>query len=102
MIKLVISMTANTRSTNRCAAPYAGTPRRVDECQRPAHGTFVDLVPAEFEQAIAISAFGGFLVAQLAARRRCSKEADHSAFASGLGPAEANSQAPCERGAALT
>jgi len=59
MIKLVISMTANTRSPNRCAARYAGTARRVDECQRPAHGTFVDLVPAEFEQAIAITAFGG-------------------------------------------
>jgi len=39
-----------------------------------ARGTFVDLVPAEFEQAIAISAFGGFPVAQPAARRRCSKE----------------------------
>src|SRR5467141_3184170 len=101
MIKLVISMTANTRSPNRCAARYAGTARRVDECQRPAHGTFVDLVPAEFEQAIAISAVGGFLVAQLAARRRCSKEADHSAFASGLGPAEADCQEPIEHGVDL-
>ena len=59
MIKLVISMTVNTRSANRCAARYHGTARRVDECQRPARGTFVDLVPAEFEQAIAITAFGG-------------------------------------------
>jgi hypothetical protein len=39
-----------------------------------ARGSFVDLVPAEFEQAIAISTFGGFPVAQQAARRRCSKE----------------------------
>jgi NAD(P)-dependent dehydrogenase (short-subunit alcohol dehydrogenase family) len=34
-----------------------------------ARGAFADLVPAEVEQAIAISAFGGFLVAQQAARR---------------------------------
>jgi NAD(P)-dependent dehydrogenase (short-subunit alcohol dehydrogenase family) len=34
-----------------------------------ARGTFVDLVPADVEQAIAVSAFGGFLVAQQAARR---------------------------------
>jgi NAD(P)-dependent dehydrogenase (short-subunit alcohol dehydrogenase family) len=34
-----------------------------------ARGTFVDLVPAEVEQAIEVSAFGGFLVAQQAARR---------------------------------
>jgi NAD(P)-dependent dehydrogenase (short-subunit alcohol dehydrogenase family) len=34
-----------------------------------ARGAFVDLVPAEVEQAIAVSAFGGFLVAQQAARR---------------------------------
>lgn len=34
-----------------------------------SRGPFVDLVPAEVEQAIAISAFGGFLVAQQAARR---------------------------------
>ena len=32
-------------------------------------GTFVDLVPDEVEQSIAVSAFGGFLVAQQAARR---------------------------------
>ena len=32
-------------------------------------GPFVDLVPAEVERAIAVSAFGGFLVAQDAARR---------------------------------
>lgn len=34
-----------------------------------SRGPFVDLVPAEVEQAIAISAFGGFLVAQQAAKR---------------------------------
>jgi NAD(P)-dependent dehydrogenase (short-subunit alcohol dehydrogenase family) len=34
-----------------------------------ARGTFVDLVPAEVAQAIAVSAFGGFLVAQQAAKR---------------------------------
>src|SRR5580693_973334 len=34
-----------------------------------ARGPFVDLVPAEVEQAIAVSAFGGFLVAQEAAKR---------------------------------
>jgi hypothetical protein len=61
-----------------------------------ARSTFVDLVPAEIERAIAISAFGGFLVEQQAARRRCSKEADHTAFASGLGPAEADCQEPIE------
>jgi NAD(P)-dependent dehydrogenase (short-subunit alcohol dehydrogenase family) len=34
-----------------------------------ARGTFVDLVPADVEQTMAVSAFGGFLVAQQAARR---------------------------------
>jgi NAD(P)-dependent dehydrogenase (short-subunit alcohol dehydrogenase family) len=34
-----------------------------------ARGAFVDLVPADVEQAMAVSAFGGFLVAQQAARR---------------------------------
>src|ERR1700746_3838784 len=34
-----------------------------------ARGAFVDLVPAEVAQAIMVSAFGGFLVAQQAARR---------------------------------
>jgi NAD(P)-dependent dehydrogenase (short-subunit alcohol dehydrogenase family) len=34
-----------------------------------ARGTFVDLAPADVAQAILISAFGGFLVAQQAARR---------------------------------
>ena len=33
-----------------------------------ARGPFVDLVPAEVERALAVSAFGGFLVAQQAAR----------------------------------
>src|SRR3979411_3225101 len=35
-----------------------------------ARGAFTDLVPADVAQAIAISAFGGFLVAQQAAKRR--------------------------------
>jgi NAD(P)-dependent dehydrogenase (short-subunit alcohol dehydrogenase family) len=34
-----------------------------------ARGPFVDLVPAEVERAIAVSAYGGFLVAQQAVRR---------------------------------
>jgi len=34
-----------------------------------ARGTFVDLMPAEVAQAIAVSAFGGFLVAQQAVKR---------------------------------
>ena len=34
-----------------------------------ARGAFADLVPAEVAQAISVSAFGGFLVAQQAARR---------------------------------
>jgi NAD(P)-dependent dehydrogenase (short-subunit alcohol dehydrogenase family) len=34
-----------------------------------SRGPFTDLVPAEVEQAIAVSAFGGFLVAQQAAKR---------------------------------
>jgi NAD(P)-dependent dehydrogenase (short-subunit alcohol dehydrogenase family) len=34
-----------------------------------ARGPFLDLVPAEVAQALAVSAFGGFLVAQQAARR---------------------------------
>ena len=34
-----------------------------------ARGAFVDLVPSEVAQAILVSAFGGFLVAQQAARR---------------------------------
>ena len=37
-------------------------------CAR-ARGPFVDLVPAEVAQAITVSAFGGFLVAQQAAKR---------------------------------
>jgi len=34
-----------------------------------SRGAFVDLVPAEVENAIAVSAYGGFLVAQQAAKR---------------------------------
>jgi NAD(P)-dependent dehydrogenase (short-subunit alcohol dehydrogenase family) len=34
-----------------------------------ARGAFVDLIPADVSKAIAVSAFGGFLVAQEAARR---------------------------------
>ena len=37
-------------------------------------GPFVDLDPADVEKAIAVSAFGGFLVAQQAARRMLPKE----------------------------
>ncbi len=37
-----------------------------------ARGAFVELVPAEVAQAIAVSAFGGFLVAQQAAKRMLS------------------------------
>ena len=36
-----------------------------------ARGAFTDLVPADVAQAIAVSAFGGFLVAQQAARACC-------------------------------
>jgi len=39
-----------------------------------ARGPFVDLVPVEVERALAVSAFGGFLVAQQAARRMLAKE----------------------------
>ena len=38
-----------------------------------ARGAFVDLAPADVEQAIAVSAFGGFLVAQQAAKRMLPK-----------------------------
>lgn len=38
-----------------------------------AGGPFVDIVPAQVERALAISAFGGFLVAQQAARRMLPK-----------------------------
>ena len=38
-------------------------------------GPFVDLDPAEVEKAIAVIAFGGFLVAQQAARRMLPQEA---------------------------
>jgi NAD(P)-dependent dehydrogenase (short-subunit alcohol dehydrogenase family) len=40
-----------------------------------ARGPFVDLVAKEVENAIAVSAFGGFLVAQQAARRMLPKKA---------------------------
>ena len=39
-----------------------------------SRGAFTDLVPAEVEQAITVSAFGGFLVAQQAARRMLSNK----------------------------
>jgi NAD(P)-dependent dehydrogenase (short-subunit alcohol dehydrogenase family) len=39
-----------------------------------ARGTFVDLVPADVSQAILVSAFGGFLVAQQAAKRMLPNE----------------------------
>jgi len=38
-----------------------------------SRGPFIDLVPADVEKAIAVSAFGGFLVAQQAARRMLRK-----------------------------
>ena len=38
-----------------------------------ARGRFVDLVPADVERAMAVSAFGGFLVAQQAVRRMLPK-----------------------------
>lgn len=38
-----------------------------------ARGPFIDLIPAEVERAIAITAFGGFVVAQQAARRMLAK-----------------------------
>ena len=41
----------------------------VYNASRRARGAFVELDPAEVEQAIAVSAFGGFLVAQQAAKR---------------------------------
>ena len=40
-----------------------------------ARGPFVDLVPAEVAQAITVSAFGGFLVAQQAAKRMLPQQA---------------------------
>jgi NAD(P)-dependent dehydrogenase (short-subunit alcohol dehydrogenase family) len=47
-----------------------GTPGVVVyNASRRARGAFVELDPAEVEQAIAVSAFGGFLVAQQAAKR---------------------------------
>ena len=36
---------------------------------RPVRGAFVDLIPADVERAISVSALGGFLVAQQASRR---------------------------------
>jgi NAD(P)-dependent dehydrogenase (short-subunit alcohol dehydrogenase family) len=39
-----------------------------------ARGPFIELVPAEVERSIAVSAFGGFLVAQEAARRMLPKK----------------------------
>ena len=40
-----------------------------------ARGAFTDLVPADVAQAIAVSAFGGFLVAQQAAKRMLPQQA---------------------------
>jgi len=44
-------------------------------------GPFVDLDPAEVERALAVSAFGGFLVAQQAARRMLAKRRGAILFA---------------------
>ena len=41
----------------------------VYNASRRARGVFIELDPADVEQAIAVSAFGGFLVAQQAAKR---------------------------------
>ena len=82
---------SSARSAPRPApAPLPATPPTPDEVERlfglvereigapdlvvynasgRARGAFVDLVPAEVAQAIAVSAFGGFLVAQQAAKR---------------------------------
>src|SRR6202140_2381290 len=50
--------------------PELGTPDVVVyNASGRARGAFVDLVPANVAQAIAVSAFGGFLVAQQAAKR---------------------------------
>ena len=43
-----------------------------------SRGPFVDLVPADVANAIAVSAYGGFLVAQQAARRRQASRAMRS------------------------
>ena len=43
--------------------------RRRLQRQRPRPGAFIDLEPADVAQAIAVSAFGGFLVAQQAVQR---------------------------------
>src|SRR3954447_9893525 len=40
-----------------------------------ARGAFVDLAPGDVAQAIAVSAFGGFLVAQQAVRRHAARQA---------------------------
>ena len=39
-----------------------------------SRGPFVDLDPAEVEKAIAVTAFGGFLVAQQARAARCCRK----------------------------
>ncbi len=71
----------------RCRARGRGVAKLFDDVERAAgapdvvvynasfraRGPFVDLVPADVEKAIRVSAFGGFLVAQQAAKRMLPK-----------------------------
>jgi NAD(P)-dependent dehydrogenase (short-subunit alcohol dehydrogenase family) len=55
-------------------AAFGGPEIVIYNASARARGPFVDLDPAEVEKAIAVSAFGGFLVAQQAARRMLRKK----------------------------
>ena len=57
-----------------------------------ARGAFVDLVPAEVANAITVSAFGGFLVAQQAAQRMRSQRDDSSSKAQAGGQTRGKAQ----------
>jgi NAD(P)-dependent dehydrogenase (short-subunit alcohol dehydrogenase family) len=61
-----------------------------------ARGAFVDLVPADVAQAIAVSAFGGFLVAQQAVRRMLRNKRGAILF-TGASPWPATSASPLNR-----
>jgi NAD(P)-dependent dehydrogenase (short-subunit alcohol dehydrogenase family) len=64
------SQTEDVRNLFADVDAALGTPGVVVyNASRRARGAFVELDPAEVEQAIAVSAFGGFLVAQQAAKR---------------------------------
>src|SRR6266700_6783364 len=54
-------------------AAFGGPEIVIYNASSRARGPLVDLDPAEVEKAIAVSAFGGFLVAQQAARRMLPK-----------------------------